>query len=223
MQNRVDVMEMVRWLSSTNGGFMLFFYKHFWWLFIGMLWGISSKSIRTTFVACNSLSIDYWIWCLYREKWATVCGKFSLGANFRDFRRETCFRENKKKRKKKCTKVEADDVITCVRSPVPRISVGGERESRYPLFAHALNLPEIMVNRKLLCYIRITVTINVYLPLHCPHTFWPTMEAFRSFVLLRSPAPSSSLRRLGTSDTSLKKVQVANRFGVCLENTATAW
>ena len=41
-------------------------------------------------------------------------GKFSLGANFRDFRRQTCFREYKN-HKKKCTKMEIDDVITCVR------------------------------------------------------------------------------------------------------------
>ena len=93
----------------------------------------------------------------------------------------------------------------------------GKERAWYPLFAHVLNLPEILVNQKLLCYIRIIMTTNVYLPLHCPHTFWPTMEAFRSFILLRSPAPSSSLWRLGTSDMSLKKVQVANRFGFCFE------
>ena len=37
-------------------------------------------------------------------------GKFSLGANFRDFRGQTCFCENKN-RKKKCTKMEIDDVV----------------------------------------------------------------------------------------------------------------
>ena len=41
-------------------------------------------------------------------------GKFSLGANFRDFRRQTCFHENKNG-KKKFTKMKVDDVITCVR------------------------------------------------------------------------------------------------------------
>ena len=34
----------------------------------------------------------------------------------------------------------------------------GKERAWYPLFAHALNLPEILVNRKLLCYIRIIVT-----------------------------------------------------------------
>ena len=55
---------------------------------------------------------------------------------------------------------------------------------------------------------------NVYfkLLLHCPHTFWQTMEAFRSFVLLCTPTPSSSLRWLSTSYMSLKKVQVATSF-----------
>ena len=37
-------------------------------------------------------------------------GKFSLGANFRDFRGQTCFRKNKNREK-----MEIDDVITCVR------------------------------------------------------------------------------------------------------------
>ena len=37
-------------------------------------------------------------------------GKFSLGANFRDFRGRTCFRENKNPQKMK-----NDDVITCIR------------------------------------------------------------------------------------------------------------
>ena len=43
------------------------------------------------------------------------------------------------------------------------------------------------------------------------------MEAFRSFVVLRSPAPSSSLQRLSTFDMNLKTVQVATSFGFCLE------
>jgi len=34
----------------------------------------------------------------------------------------------------------------------------GKERAWYPLFAHALNLPEILVNWKLLCYIRITMT-----------------------------------------------------------------
>ena len=37
-------------------------------------------------------------------------GKFSLGANFRDFRGRTCFRENKNREK-----ISNDDVITCIR------------------------------------------------------------------------------------------------------------
>ena len=40
-------------------------------------------------------------------------GKFLLEANFRDFCRQTCFRENKNR--KKYTKMEIDEVITCVR------------------------------------------------------------------------------------------------------------
>ena len=44
-----------------------------------------------------------------------------------------------------------------------------------------------------------------------------------SVSIVHSPALSSSLRRLGTSDMSLKKVQVANRFGFAWKNTATAW
>ena len=34
----------------------------------------------------------------------------------------------------------------------------GKERAWYPLFAHALNFPEILGNRKLLCYIRKTVT-----------------------------------------------------------------
>ena len=34
---------------------------------------------------------------------------------------------------------------------------------------------------------------NVHLPLHRPHIFWPTMGAFRSFVLLRPPVPSDRM------------------------------
>ena len=40
-------------------------------------------------------------------------GKFSLGANFRDFRGQTCFRENKNR--KKCTKME---IVTSLRAYV---------------------------------------------------------------------------------------------------------
>ena len=98
----------------------------------------------------------------------------------------------------------------------------GKERAWYPLFAHTLNLPEILVNRKLLCYIRITMTAKCILTATLSAHFL-TNDGSISIVLLRSPAPSSSLRRLGTSDTSLKKVQVAYRFGVCLENTATAW
>ena len=34
----------------------------------------------------------------------------------------------------------------------------GKERAWYPLFAHALNFPEILGNRKLSCYIRTTVT-----------------------------------------------------------------
>ena len=35
--------------------------------------------------------------------------------------------------------------------------------------------------------------------------------------IVRSPAPSSSLRQVATSDVSLRKVQVATRFDFCPE------
>ena len=97
--------------------------------------------------------------------------------------------------------------------------MGGER-AWYPLFAHALNLPEILVNRKLLCYIRITVTTKRILTAILSAHF---LTNGGSVSIVRSPALSSSLRRLGTSDISLKKVQVANRLGFCLEKYGTAW
>ena len=37
----------------------------------------------------------------------------------------------------------------------------------------------------------------------------------RSVSIVRSPAPFSSLRRVATSDVSLRKVQVATRFDFC--------
>ena len=41
------------------------------------------------------------------------------------------------------------------------------------------------------------------------------IEVFRLFILLRPPGPFDGY--VGISDMSLKKVQVANRFGFCLE------
>ena len=60
----------------------------------------------------------------------------------------------------------------------------GRKRACYPLFAHALNLPEIRHYR--------TISVqpwrhNVYLLLHCRHIFWPTMEVFQSFLLLHPP------------------------------------
>ena len=50
---------------------------------------------------------------------------------------------------------------------------------------------------------------NVHLPLHRSHIFWPF---YGSISIICSPAPSSSLRQEGTSDLSLKKIQVATRL-----------
>ena len=84
---------------------------------------------------------------------------------------------------------------------------------RLLMCGNVCNLPEILGNQKLfVLYSYNCDDITYTLPLHHPHVFWPTMEVFRSFVLLRSPATSSSLPRLGTSDMSLKKVQVATTY-----------
>jgi len=73
----------------------------------------------------------------------------------------------------------------------------------YPLFVHALNFPEILGNRKLLCYIRIIVTTWRILTATLSAHFLTNDE---SVSTARSPGLSSSLQQLGTSDMSLKKV-----------------
>ena len=83
----------------------------------------------------------------------------------------------------------------------PHTQALGGRGKREPLFAHVLNFPDILENRH-----------NVHLLLLHPHNFWQTMKSFWSFV----PVPSSSLRHLSTSDTSLKKAQVATRLEVLI-------
>ena len=64
----------------------------------------------------------------------------------------------------------------------------GKERAWYPLFAHALNLPEILVNRKLLCYIRITVTIKRILTAILSAHF---LTNDGSVSIVRSPALSA--------------------------------
>ena len=91
-------------------------------------------------------------------------------------------------------------------SLVPRLSLGRERESLESTVYHALNLGK-------LCVISVqTWRHNVYSPLY--HLYND-----ESILIIRSPAPSSSLRQLGTSDMSLKKVQVATSLGFAWKNT----
>ena len=84
---------------------------------------------------------------------------------------------------------------------------------------HALNFPEILGNWKLLCCIRTTVTTQ--------RTLTATLSAHfltnnGSVSIVRSPAPSSSLQQLDTSDMSLKKVHfgflLRKIYGYCLVN-----
>ena len=74
----------------------------------------------------------------------------------------------------------------------------GKERAWYLLFAHALNFPEILGNRKLLCYIHTTVMTYRYIVRTFSDQGWKHFD--RSF--------SSSLRQLGTSGMNLKKVQV---------------
>ena len=76
-------------------------------------------------------------------------------------------------------------------SLVPRFSVGGETWACYPLFARALQFPEILGDQELSYYIRTSMTFVTYLLLHHLHIFWPMMELFWSFILLHSLAPST--------------------------------
>ena len=75
-------------------------------------------------------------------------------------------------------------------SLVPRLSVGGEEIAWYPLFAHALNFQEILGNRKLLCYIHITMTTYRILTATSSTNFVTNDE---SVSIARSPWLSSSL------------------------------
>ena len=86
----------------------------------------------------------------------------------------------------------------------------GKEKAWYPLFAHALNFSVIMRKWKLLCYIcdnRDDITTT--------YRYIVRTQQWKHFN--RSPAPSSSLWQLGTSDMSLKKVQVATSLGFCLK------
>ena len=90
-------------------------------------------------------------------------------------------------------------------SLVPRLSLGRERVWN-PLFTHALNLGK-------LCVISVqTWRHNVYSPLY-------RLYNDGSILIIRSPAPSSSLRQLVTSDMSLKKLQVTTSLGFAWKNT----
>ena len=95
--------------------------------------------------------------------------------------------------------------------------MGGEKESLVstPLFAHALNFPEILGNRKLSCYIRTTVTSERILTATSSAHFLTNNE---SLSIVRTPAASSYLQQLGTSDM---KVQVASSLDICLGKYAT--
>ena len=88
-----------------------------------------------------------------------------------------------------------------------------------------LNFPEILGNRKLSCYIRKTVTTYRILTATSSANF---LTDDGSLSVVRSSAPSSSLQRLGTSDMSLKEVQVRSfQFGRVLGErcvyTTTGW
>ena len=89
----------------------------------------------------------------------------------------------------------------------------GRKRAWYPLFAHVLNFPEILGNRKLSCYIHTTVTSERKLTATSSAHF---MTNDGSLSIARSPAPSSYFRQLGTSDMSRKKVQVASSLDICL-------
>ena len=88
----------------------------------------------------------------------------------------------------------------------------GKQRVWNPLFTHTLNFTEILGNQKL-CVISVqTWRHNVYSPLY--HLYNDG-----SILIICSPAPSSSLQQLGTSDMNLKKVQVATSLGFAWKNT----
>ena len=93
-------------------------------------------------------------------------------------------------------------------SLVPMFSVGGEKKSTASTVCACTYFPEIenyrFISVQPWCY-------NVYLPLHHLHIFWP----WRNSLIIRTPARFSALQRIGTSDTSLKTVQVASSLEVC--------
>ena len=110
-----------------------------------------------------------------------------------------------------------ETLFSCQSGTQPRTqALGGRGKERawYPLFAHALNFPQILGNRKLPCYIRKTVTTKRILTATLSANF---LTDDGSLLVIRSSAPSSSLQRLGTSNMSLKELQVASSLDVCQE------
>ena len=99
--------------------------------------------------------------------------------------------------------------LVCMIASYPGSRWAGKRE---PLFAHAIT--RILGKSE-------TIVLCPYNHDDKTYTYRYIVRVFStndgSISIVRSPALSSSLRRLGTSDMSLKKVQVANRFGFCLE------
>ena len=91
----------------------------------------------------------------------------------------------------------------------------GKERARYPLFAHVLTFPEILGNRKLSCYSFLYNCDDITYTYRYVVAHFLTNDG--SILIIHSPAPSSSLRRVGTSDLSLKKVQVATRLDFCWE------
>ena len=77
-----------------------------------------------------------------------------------------------------------------------------------------LNFPEILGNRKLSCYICKTVTSYRILTATSSANF---LTDDGSLLVVSSSAPSSSLQRIGTSDMSLKEVQVASSLDVACD------
>ena len=79
-------------------------------------------------------------------------------------------------------------------------------------------------NRKLLCYIR-TIVMSEHKLTATSSAHFLTNDG--SLSIIRSPVPFSYLRQLGTSDMSLKKVQVASSLDICLGKYViirlTAW
>jgi len=82
----------------------------------------------------------------------------------------------------------------------------GKERTWYPLLAHVLNFPKIL---GLYLYIHDNITYTYH---YIVRTF---SDQQWSVWIIRSPAPSSSLRRLSASDMSLKKVQVVSSLDFC--------